>query len=138
MAGFYQAKVRGKKMEALVGPVGKGNRSVPFKPTAVVKKLGGNARLMTCGRQPDPPPGCILKTRGLAGNLDPSGAPKADADLLTLHQDRDPAVALGEPQHLGHGLVVLFDIPINDRQPLFALGLPGLLGKRSARACRRR
>ncbi len=97
-----------------------------------MEKMGGNARLMTCGRQPDPPPGCILKTRGLAGNLDLSGTPKADADLLTLHQDGYPAVALGEPQHLGQGLVVLFDIPINDRQPFFALGLPGLPGKRSA------
>jgi hypothetical protein len=88
---------------------------------------------MTSGRQLDPPPpGCILKTRGLAGNLDLSGTPKPDADLLTLHQNRHPAVALGEPQHLGHGLAVTFDIPINDRQPLFALGLPGLLGKRSA------
>jgi hypothetical protein len=47
--------------------------------------------------------------------LDFSGTPKADADLLTLHYDRHPAVSLGKPQHLGHGLVVPFDIPINDR-----------------------
>ena len=78
------------------------------------------------------PRGCILKTCGLAGNLDLSGTSKADTDLLTLHQDRHPAAALGDPQHLGHGLVVPFDIPINDRQPLFGLGLPGPLGKRSA------
>ena len=77
------------------------------------------------------PPGCILGTRGLAGSLHPSGAPKADADGLSLHQNRHLAVALGEPQHLGHGLGVLFDIPKNDRQPLFSLGLPGPLGKRS-------
>jgi hypothetical protein len=78
------------------------------------------------------PPGGILQTRGLAGDLDLSGTPKADADVLTLQQDRYPAAALGKPQHLGHGLVVLFDIPINNRQPLFALGLTGLPGKRSA------
>ena len=95
-------------------------------------KTRGNARQMTCGRQPDLPPGCVLGTRGLAGNLHLSGTPKADADLLTLHQDRYPAVALGESQHFGHGLVVPFDIPINDRQPLFGFGLPGPLGKRSA------
>jgi hypothetical protein len=77
------------------------------------------------------PPACILGTRDLAGGSHPSGAPKADADLLTLHQDRHLAVALGEPQHLGHGRGVLFDIPKNDRQPLFSLGLPGPPGKRS-------
>jgi hypothetical protein len=38
---------------------------------------------------------------------------------------------LGEPQHLGHGLGVFFDISKNDRQPLVSLGLPGPLGKRS-------
>jgi hypothetical protein len=73
----------------------------------------------------------ILRTRGLAGSLHPSGAPKADADLFSLHQNRDLAVALGELQHLGHGLGVFFDIPKNDRQPLVSLGLPGPLGKRS-------
>ena len=77
------------------------------------------------------PPMCILGTRGLAGNLYPSGTTKADADRLSFHQDRHLAVALGESQHLGHGLGVHFDIPKNDRQPLVSLGLPGPLGKRS-------
>ena len=72
-----------------------------------------------------PPPRSILWTRGLAGNSHPSGAPKADTDLLTLRQDRHLAVAGREAQHLGHGLGILFDIPINDRQPFFSLGLPG-------------
>ena len=78
------------------------------------------------------PSAWILGTRGLAGSLHPSGAPKADADLLSLHQNRHLAVAYGEPQHLGHGLGVFFDIPKNDRQPLVSLGLPGPLGKRSS------
>jgi hypothetical protein len=60
-----------------------------------------------------------------------SGTAKADADLLTFHHDRHVAVALGEPQHLFHGLGVLFNIPINDRQSFFSFGLPGPLGKRS-------
>ena len=77
------------------------------------------------------PSASILGTRSLAGSLHPSGAPKADADLLSLHQNRHLAVALGELQHLGHGLGVFFDIPKNDRQPLVSLGLPGPLGERS-------
>ena len=77
------------------------------------------------------PSASILGTRGLAGSLHPSGAPIADADLFSLHQNRHLAVAMGEPQHLGHGLGVFFDIPKNDRQPLVSLGLPGPLGERS-------
>ena len=86
---------------------------------------------MTFGRLPGVPSASILGTCGLAGTLHPSGASKADADRLSLYQNRHLAVALGEPQHVGHGLVVYFDIPKNDRQPLVSLGLPGPLGKRS-------
>jgi hypothetical protein len=78
-----------------------------------------------------PSSGLLLWTRGLAGGSDSSGAPEADTDLVTLHHDRYLAIALGEPQHLRQGLGIFFDIPINDGQPLFRLGLPGLLGKRS-------
>jgi hypothetical protein len=64
-----------------------------------------------------------------AGTLYFSGTPKADADLLTLYDNRHLAVAVGEPQHLFHGLGVLFNISINDRESFFAFGLPGPLGK---------
>jgi hypothetical protein len=60
-----------------------------------------------------------------------SGPPEADADLGALHYDRYPAVALRELQHLRPGLLVFFDIPIYDRQPLFGFGLPGPEGKGS-------
>ena len=89
--------------------------------------IGQRFRLLVCLIPPAFTPG----TCGLAGRLYPSGAPEADADRLSLHQDRHPAVALGEPQHLGHGLGVGFDIPKNDRQPFVSLGLPGPLGKGS-------
>ena len=39
------------------------------------------------------------------------------------------AITVGELKHLCHGLGILFDIPKNDRQPFFSLGLPGPLGK---------
>jgi len=88
-------------------------------------KAGGTPGRRPVVASPTFPPTCILGTRGRAGNSHPSGAPKADAELLTLHQDRHLAVALSEAQHLGHSLGILFDIPINDRQPFFSLGLPG-------------
>ena len=74
------------------------------------------------------PSASILGTRGPASSLHPSGAPEADADLLSLHQNRHLAATRREPQHLGHGLGVFFDVPKNDRQPLVSLGLPGPLG----------
>jgi hypothetical protein len=40
-----------------------------------------------------PPRLSIFGTRGRAGGLHPSGAPKTDDDLITLRQDRHPAVA---------------------------------------------
>lgn len=66
-----------------------------------------------------------------AGELDFSGAPEADADLLTFHHDWHAAVAVGEFKHLGQGLLVLLDVPKDDRQAFFGFGLPGLPGERS-------
>jgi hypothetical protein len=122
----------GKEHEGDGAPVGRSNRPAPGRRRAAVEKTGGRPGWRPVADSLTLPLGCILKTRGLAGDLNPSGTPKADADLPILHQDRYSPVTLGEPQHLGHGLAVPLDIPINDRQPLFALGLPGLLGKGSA------
>lgn len=89
-------------------------------------RRGGNRRTAACSS-----PRLNLSNPRPAGGSNASGAPKTDADLLPLHQDRHLAVTLGELQHLFHGLGILFDIPIDDRQPFFGLGLPGLLGEGS-------
>ena len=85
-----------------------------------------------CRRRSDPLPGVNPQDPRPAGSSYPSRAPETDANLLALQHDRDLAVAVGKAQHLLQGLGVFFDIPINDRQPLFGFGLPGPLGKRSA------
>ena len=72
-----------------------------------------------------------LRNPQSAGDLYPSGTAEADADLVTLYHDRHLAVAVGELQHILHSLGVVFNIPIDDYQSLFGLGLPGLPGKRS-------
>jgi hypothetical protein len=66
-----------------------------------------------------------------AGRLNSSGATEADGHLLAFHQHRHPAIARSEAFHLFHGLGTGDDIPIDDGQSLFALGLPGLAGKGS-------
>jgi len=66
-----------------------------------------------------------------AAASDFSRAAEADAHLAAFHHHRDAAIAVAEAQHLLQRPGIRHDIPVDDLQTLFALGLPGLEGKRS-------
>ena len=74
--------------------------------------------------------GLVVKP-ATAGHLNLSGTTEADGHLAVFQQHRYPAISRSEALHLFHGLGTDSDILINDDQPLFALGLPGLKGEGS-------
>ncbi len=63
--------------------------------------------------------------------LDPSGAPEADRDVPTIHDDGDLSDAVGELQHALQVVLILFDVEVVEGNLPGRVVLPGTLGERS-------